>query len=47
MTVAIDTETSMAEFGKEEKTVLPSTYGCEILLEKTTIAQAKIGRAHV
>ena len=41
MTVATDTEKSMAEYGKEERTVLPSTYGCEILLEKTTINQAK------
>ena len=41
MTVAISTEKDMAEYGKEEKTVLPSTYGCEILLEKTTITQAK------
>ena len=41
MTSAVDTETSMAEYGREERTVLPSTYGCEILLEKTTITQAK------
>ena len=41
MTVATDTEKTMAEFGREEKTILPSTYGCEILLEKTTVNQAK------
>ena len=41
MTVAIKEEKDMAEYGKEEKIVLPSTYGCEILLEKTTINQAK------
>lgn len=31
----------MAEYGKEERSVLPSSYGCEIILEKTTIDQAK------
>jgi len=41
MTSAVDTETNMAEFGREERTVLPSTYGCQILLEKTSISQAK------
>ena len=41
MTVAVSTEKSMAEFAREEKTVLPSSYGCEILLEKTTLDAAK------
>ena len=41
MTVAVRSEKSMSEYGREERSVLPSTYGCEILLEKTTIAQAK------
>jgi hypothetical protein len=41
MTIAIDTEKSTVEYGKEEKVVLPSTYGCEILLEKTSIEKAK------
>jgi hypothetical protein len=41
MTVATDMEKDMAEYGKEERTVLPSTYGCEIILEKTTLAKAK------
>jgi hypothetical protein len=34
-------EKSMAEFGKEEKSVLPSRYGCEVLLEKTTLERVK------
>ena len=31
----------MAEYGKEEKNILPSKYGCDILLEKTTLDRAK------
>ena len=41
MTVAVEQENQMAEYGKEEKTILPSKYGCEILLEKTTLERAK------
>jgi len=41
MTVAVTTEKNMAEYGKEEKVILPSRYGCEIVLEKTTIDKAK------
>ena len=41
MTVAVDTEKRMAENGREEKNILPSNYGCEILLEKTTVSKAK------
>ena len=41
MTVAIKMEKSMAEYGREEKNILPSKYGCEILLEKTTLEKAK------
>ena len=41
MTVAVDTEKRMVEKGREEKNILPSNYGCEILLEKTTVAKAK------
>jgi hypothetical protein len=41
MTVAIKEEKGMAEYGKEDNTVLPSKYGCEILLEKTNIERAK------
>ena len=31
----------MAESKKEESNILPSAYGCEILLEKTTLEKAK------
>jgi hypothetical protein len=41
MTSAVKTEKSMAEYEREERSVLPSTYGCEVLLEKTTIERAK------
>jgi len=41
VTVALKQENGMAEYGKEERSVLPSSYGCEIILEKTTIDQAK------
>lgn len=41
MTVATDTEKSMAEYEKETRSVLPSSYGCDILLEKTTLDRAK------
>jgi hypothetical protein len=41
MTVAVDTEKDMAEYRNEEKIILPHEYGCEILLEKTTLIKAK------
>lgn len=41
MTVAVNTGKDMAESDRKEKSVLPSTYGCEILLEKTTVENAK------
>ncbi len=41
MTVAVEQENTMAEYDKTEKDILPSEYGCEILLEKTTVDQAK------
>lgn len=41
MTSVVSTEKGMAEYGREERTILPSSYGCEILLEKTTLAKAK------
>jgi len=41
LTVSVSIEKDMEEYGKKERTVLPSTYGCEILLEKTTTTQAK------
>jgi len=31
----------MADYGNEERTILPSSYGCDILLEKTTVDVAK------
>lgn len=41
MTVAVSGEKSMAESEKQENNILPSRYGCEIILEKTTLEQAK------
>ena len=41
MSVAVEQETTMAEYEKENKNILPSDYGCQILLEKTTIEMAK------
>jgi len=41
MTVAVSTERDMAEYGKDERTILPSSYGCDILLEDTTVEKAK------
>lgn len=41
MTVTVEQEKEMAEYGREEYNVLPSDYGCEILLEKTTLDRAK------
>jgi len=41
MTVAVDQEKEMAEFGSEINTVNPSDYSCQILLEKTTLEAAK------
>ena len=41
VTVAETTEKRMAENKKEEKSILPSSYGCEIVLEKTSIEKSK------
>ena len=41
VTVATSMEKDMAEYGKEDNNVLPSSYGCDILLEKTTLDVAK------
>jgi len=41
MTVAVSTEKDMAEYGKEEKNILPSNYGCDILLQNTTLDKVK------
>ena len=40
MTVAVEQETQMAEFGSEVNNVNPSDYSCQILLEKTTLEEA-------
>jgi len=40
MTVAVDQEKEMAQFGSDSRQVMPSDYGCQILLEKTTIEAA-------
>jgi hypothetical protein len=34
-------ENNMAGQGKEEKNILPSSYGCDILLQETTLDKAK------
>jgi hypothetical protein len=41
MTVVVEEKKTMAETSRKEKRVLPHEYGCEILLEKTTIEKAK------
>jgi hypothetical protein len=41
MTVTVGVEKDMAEKSKNEKPILPHEYGCEIILEKTTIEKAK------
>lgn len=41
MTTATKGEKNMADKKQEEKSVLPVKYGCEILLEKTTLEKAK------
>jgi len=41
MTVAVSMEKRMADKEREERSVLASNYGCEILLENTTIETAK------
>jgi hypothetical protein len=41
MTVVAKEKNKMAEYSKKEKRVLPHEYGCEILLEKTTLDKAK------
>ena len=40
MTVAVEQEREMAEYGQEGKVVTPSDYGCQILQEKTTLEAA-------
>jgi len=41
MTVAVEQEKDMALFGQEGNEISPSDYGCQILLEKTTLEMAK------
>lgn len=41
MTVFVEEKTKMAETSRKEKKVLPHEYGCEVLLEKTTLEKAK------
>lgn len=41
MTVSVDMEKGMAEHGKEEKTILPGNYGCDILIQDTTLDKVK------
>ena len=40
MTVAVEQEKEMAEFGSDVNEVNPSDYSCQILLEKTTLEVA-------
>ena len=40
MTVAVDQEKEMAEFGAENPQINPSDYSCQILQEKTTLEAA-------
>ena len=40
MTVAVDQEKEMAEFGSESNNVNPSDYSCQVLLERTTLEAA-------
>ena len=41
MTVVLGKEKDMAEYGKEEKNILSSNYGCDILLQDTALDKVK------
>lgn len=41
MTATLNTEKTMADYGKDDKSILPSNYGCEMVLENTTLEKAK------
>jgi hypothetical protein len=41
MTIAVGEKKKMAENKNKENNILPHEYGCQILLEKTTIEKAK------
>ena len=40
MTVAVEQEKEMAEFGSDSNNVNPSDYSCQVLLERTTLEAA-------
>jgi hypothetical protein len=40
MAVVVEEKEKMAESSKREKQILPHEYGCEVLLEKTTLEKA-------
>jgi hypothetical protein len=41
MTAVVGEDVKMADYRENQKLVLPHEYGCEILLEKTTLSKAK------
>ena len=41
MTIAVDSEKDMADQGREVRNILPDSYGCDILLQDTTLDKAK------
>jgi hypothetical protein len=41
VSVVVGAKKKMAEYAKKEKEILPHEYGCQIILEKTTIEKAK------
>lgn len=41
MTVAVDSEKNMAEYARDEKNILPCNYGCDVLLQDTTLDKVK------
>jgi hypothetical protein len=41
MTVIVEESKKMAESSKKENLIIPHEYGCEVLLEKTTLERAK------
>jgi hypothetical protein len=41
VTVVVEDGKKMAEYSKRENLILPHEYGCEVLLEKTTLEKAK------
>ena len=41
MSAAVGEKKKMAESTKKEKEILPHEYGCQILLEKTSVEKAK------